>query len=45
MQQTMRQRYINAIEQNNLVGELSFQNKPDKFLKIEMPKEELGLSA
>ncbi len=38
MQKHMRGLYIKAMEQTNMVGELSFQNKPEQFIKPEMPK-------
>ncbi len=38
MQQHMRRTYIEALEQADLTGELSFQNKPGQFIKIEMQK-------
>ncbi|PJB69561.1 MAG: hypothetical protein CO093_10200 [Alphaproteobacteria bacterium CG_4_9_14_3_um_filter_47_13] len=37
MQQTMRSTYLNALEQTSLTGELSFQNKPDQFVKVTLP--------
>ena len=37
MQKTMRSAYINALEKAKVVGELSFQDKPDKFVKIDLP--------
>jgi hypothetical protein len=45
MQNAMRNTYINAIEQTNLKGELLFQNKAEKFIAIELPKEEIGVTA
>lgn len=45
MQKTMRRSYIEALEQTELKGELSFQNKPEQFIKIEMPREEKGITA
>jgi len=39
MQKAMLSIYINALEQANLVGQLSFQSKPDQFIKIEIPRE------
>jgi len=41
MQQSMRRLYTNALEQANIHGELSFQNRPDQWVKVQVaaPKE------
>jgi len=44
MQQTMRRTYINALEQTNMVGELSFQSKAARFVKIDLRQETIGIS-
>lgn len=38
MQQTMRRRYSRALEEIGLSGDLSFQNRPEFFVKIAPPK-------
>ncbi len=45
MQQKMRRTYTGALEQTALTGELSFQNQPGQFVKIDMPKESTVVSA
>lgn len=44
MQQAMRRAYTGALEQTDLSGELSFQNKPGQFMKIELPGGENSVS-
>ncbi len=44
MQQAMRRTYINAIEQTDLTGEISFQGKAEQFVKIDIPQDETGVS-
>lgn len=43
MQQTMRRTYIEALGQSGISGELSFQNKPGQFVRVEMPKKAVAL--
>lgn len=35
MQQAMKQRYVRALEQTELTGALSFQGRPEQFVRIE----------
>ncbi len=44
MQQAVRRAWINALEQTELSGEISFQNKPEQFVKIDVPAETQILS-
>jgi len=45
MQQALRQTWVQTLDQAELYGEISFQNKPDQFVKIDLPAETAGMTA
>jgi hypothetical protein len=45
MQQHMRRAYVNALEQTQVSGELSFQNKPEQWVTIKSERKGFGTSA
>ncbi len=45
MMQEMRRAYVSALEQSHVTGELTFQNKPEQWVKINREEEHFGVSA
>ena len=43
MRKAMRAVYIEALQQAQAIGDISFQNEKEKFVKVEMPKSAMAL--